>query len=58
MSRRAAENEILNGVDMETGEIIDFDRLAASIGGRPLILSPTEYKILKIFTGNPLQKSF
>ena len=38
----------------ECGDLtIDFDRLAASIGGRPLILSPTEYKILKIFTGNP-----
>ena len=38
----------------ECGDLtIDFDRLAASIGGRPLILSPTEYKILKIFTVNP-----
>jgi DNA-binding response OmpR family regulator len=33
--------------------VIDFDRLAASVGDEPVILTPTEYKILKIFTSNP-----
>lgn len=33
--------------------VIDFDKLTASVGGRPVILTPNEYKILKIFTGNP-----
>lgn len=33
--------------------IIDFDRLTASVGGEPIMLTPNEYKILKIFTGNP-----
>ena len=33
--------------------VIDFDKLTASVGGKPIILTPNEYKILKIFTGNP-----
>lgn len=32
---------------------VDFDRLTASVRGEPVILTPTEYKILKIFTSNP-----
>lgn len=33
--------------------IIDFDRLTASIKDEPVIFTPTEYKMLKIFTSNP-----
>ncbi|OCN00555.1 DNA-binding response regulator [Clostridium sp. W14A] len=33
--------------------VIDFDKLTAFVGGKPIILTPNEYKILKIFTGNP-----
>lgn len=33
--------------------LIDFDRLTASIKDESVILTPTEYKILKIFTCNP-----
>jgi len=33
--------------------VIDFDKLAASIKDEPVVLTPTEYKILKIFTSNP-----
>ncbi|MBE5965563.1 MAG: response regulator transcription factor [Lachnospiraceae bacterium] len=33
--------------------VIDFDKLAASIKDEPVIFTPTEYKILKIFTSNP-----
>jgi DNA-binding response OmpR family regulator len=33
--------------------VIDFDKLTASVGGEPVILTPNEYKILKIFTSNP-----
>ncbi len=33
--------------------VIDFDKLTASVGGKPIILTPNEYKILRIFTGNP-----
>ena len=33
--------------------VIDFDKLTASVGGKPVALTPNEYKILKIFTGNP-----
>ncbi|HOO33691.1 MAG TPA: response regulator transcription factor [Thermotogota bacterium] len=33
--------------------VINFDQLTASVGNRPVILTPTEYKILKIFTRNP-----
>ena len=32
--------------------VIDFDKLAASIKGTPVVFTPTEYKILKIFTSN------
>lgn len=32
---------------------IDFDKLMASVRDVPVMLTPTEYKILKIFTGNP-----
>lgn len=33
--------------------MIDFDRLTASIKDDSVIFTPTEYKILKIFTNNP-----
>ena len=33
--------------------VIDFDKLTAFVGGKPIILTPNEYKILRIFTGNP-----
>lgn len=33
--------------------IIDFDKLTAFIKEESVILTPTEYKILKIFTSNP-----
>lgn len=33
--------------------VIDFGRLTASVRGEPVMLTPNEYKILKIFTGNP-----
>ncbi len=33
--------------------VIDFDKLTATIGDEPVSLTPTEYKILKIFTSNP-----
>lgn len=33
--------------------VIDFDKLTASVKNQPVILTPTEYKILKIFTSNP-----
>ncbi|WIV10560.1 response regulator transcription factor [Proteiniborus sp. MB09-C3] len=33
--------------------IIDFDKLTASIKDKPVFFTPTEYKILKIFTCNP-----
>lgn len=33
--------------------IIDFDKLTAAVRDELVILTPTEYKILKIFTGNP-----
>ena len=32
---------------------IDFDKLTASVKNEPVIFTPTEYKILKIFTSNP-----
>lgn len=33
--------------------IIDFDKLKSTIEGKPLVLTPGEYKMLKIFTSNP-----
>lgn len=33
--------------------LIDFDKLVASVRNEPVVLTPTEYKILKIFTNNP-----
>ena len=33
--------------------VIDFDKLTAAIKDEPVVLTPTEYKILKIFTSNP-----
>jgi DNA-binding response OmpR family regulator len=33
--------------------VIDFDRLTASVKDEPVIFTPTEYKILKLFTGSP-----
>lgn len=33
--------------------VIDFDKLTAAVRDEPVILTPTEYKILKIFTSNP-----
>jgi len=32
---------------------IDFDKLTASVKNEPVIFTPTEYKVLKIFTSNP-----
>lgn len=33
--------------------VIDFDKLTAIVKDEPIVLTPTEYKILKIFTSNP-----
>ncbi|HHV08721.1 MAG TPA: response regulator transcription factor [Clostridiales bacterium] len=33
--------------------MIDFDRLTAAVKDEPVLLTPIEYKILKIFTSNP-----
>lgn len=33
--------------------VIDFDRLTVSVSDDPVLITPTEYKILKIFTSNP-----
>lgn len=33
--------------------VIDFDKLTATIKDKPVVFTPTEYKILKIFTSNP-----
>lgn len=33
--------------------VIDFDRLMASVNDEPIIFTPTEYKLLKIFTSHP-----
>ncbi|WP_324824767.1 response regulator transcription factor [Sinanaerobacter sp. ZZT-01] len=33
--------------------VIDFDKLTATIKNEPIVFTPTEYKILKIFTSNP-----
>lgn len=33
--------------------VIDFDRLTAAVKDEPVIFTPTEYKILKLFTGSP-----
>jgi len=33
--------------------VIDFDRLTAAIKDEAVVFTPTEYKILKIFTSNP-----
>ena len=33
--------------------VIDFDKLTAAIKDEPVVFTPTEYKILKIFTSNP-----
>lgn len=33
--------------------VIDFDKLTATIKDEPVVFTPTEYKILKIFTRNP-----
>lgn len=33
--------------------VIDFDKLTATIKDEPVIFTPTEYKIMKIFTNNP-----
>ncbi|MDU7337602.1 MAG: response regulator transcription factor [Clostridium sp.] len=33
--------------------VLDFDRLTATIKDEPVVFTPTEYKILKIFTSNP-----
>lgn len=32
--------------------VINFDKLTTSVSDRPVVLTPTEYKILKIFTNN------
>lgn len=47
-------NRLQNHRLYECGDlVIDFDKLTASVGGKPIILTPNEYKILKIFTCNP-----
>lgn len=33
--------------------VIDFNRLTAVIQNEPVILTPTEYRMLKVFTGSP-----
>lgn len=33
--------------------VIDFSNLTASVKGEPVLLTPTEYKVLKLFTNNP-----
>ncbi|MEA4926974.1 MAG: response regulator transcription factor [Syntrophomonadaceae bacterium] len=33
--------------------MIDFNKMTASVKNEPVTLTPTEYKILKIFTNNP-----
>lgn len=33
--------------------VIDFGKLTAAIGDKPVLFTPIEYKILKIFTSNP-----
>ena len=33
--------------------VIDFGKLTAAIGDEPVLFTPIEYKILKIFTSNP-----
>lgn len=33
--------------------VIDFNKLTATIKDEPVVFTPTEYKVLKIFTGNP-----
>lgn len=33
--------------------VIDFNRLTAVIQDEPVVLTPTEYRVLKIFTSNP-----
>ena len=33
--------------------VIDFDKLTATIKDKPVVFTPTEYKILKIFINNP-----
>ena len=47
-SRKEAQNLYVCG-DLA----IDFDKLTASLNNEPVILTPTEYKILRIFTSNP-----
>lgn len=38
----------------ECGDLtVDFDRLTAVLGNEPVVFTPTEFKILKIFTANP-----
>ncbi len=32
---------------------IDFDKMTAAIKDKPVIFTPTEYKMLKVFTNNP-----
>lgn len=33
--------------------VIDFDKFTATIGDEPILFTPIEYKILRVFTGNP-----
>lgn len=48
-SKRTENQSLYECGDM----VIDFDKLTASVKNEPVILTPTEYKILKIFTSNP-----
>jgi Response regulators consisting of a CheY-like receiver domain and a winged-helix DNA-binding domain len=48
-SEKSAEQNIHVYGDL----IIDFDRLTASVKDEPVLLTPMEYKILRIFISNP-----
>jgi DNA-binding response OmpR family regulator len=47
-SERSANQKIYVCGDL----VIDFDKLVAFVRDEPVVLTPTEYKILKIFTNN------
>lgn len=49
-SKQSTENTYIQG-----SFIIDFNKLTASLKGKQITLTPTEYKMLKIFTENPNQ---
>lgn len=49
-SKQSTENIYIQG-----SFIIDFNKFTASLEGKQITLTPTEYKMLKIFTENPNQ---